>query len=230
MKNAKIETLIVQFVNELRPHEVPLFRGAVIAALDEHKSELFHNHRQEGFRYAYPMVQYKLINQQAAIVCVKEGVEAIGQFFATASLAMRLGEREVKLEIDAIRPRTTQMQIWDSAFRYRINRWLPLNSKNFQEYQKIESLGERIAFLERILVGNLLSLAKGVGITFEEQLTCRITSLSQPYTLRHKQTSLLSYNIEFTTNLSLPEYIGLGKNAALGYGVVTRRRDRNDNQ
>jgi hypothetical protein len=36
---------------------------------------------------------------------------------------------------------------------------------------------------------------------------------------------MMSFNISFTTNLSLPDYIGLGKNAALGYGTVFKQRD-----
>ena len=31
----------------------------------------------------------------------------------------------------------------------------------------------------------------------------------------------MAFDIEFKTNLSLPQYIGIGKNASVGYGTLT---------
>ena len=58
MGNIRILTL--KFRNQLRPDEIKWFRGAVIHASDK-DNVLFHNHTEENYRYAYPLIQYKLI-------------------------------------------------------------------------------------------------------------------------------------------------------------------------
>jgi hypothetical protein len=75
------KTLIVFFKNDIKPFEIPKFRGAIINSLEENNI-LFHNHLENSnFRYSYPLIQYKCINKSAAIVCVGNGTEAIGNFF-----------------------------------------------------------------------------------------------------------------------------------------------------
>lgn len=76
----KLPILIIQFANEITSQEIQLFRGAVIASLNE-KDILFHNHTEDGVVYRYPRIQYKRIHKKAAIVCLKEGIKSIGEFF-----------------------------------------------------------------------------------------------------------------------------------------------------
>ena len=75
-----IKTLIIRFANPIRSKEIPFFRGAVIQSLEQ-KNILFHNHTENGFRYSYPLIQYKSLGGKAAIVCVDNGTEAIGEIF-----------------------------------------------------------------------------------------------------------------------------------------------------
>ncbi|MDR1783619.1 MAG: hypothetical protein LBR13_05100, partial [Dysgonamonadaceae bacterium] len=56
----KISILTVRFNNEITQHEIQKFRGAVVAML-QNNNVLFHNHTDDGFRYAYPLIQYKRI-------------------------------------------------------------------------------------------------------------------------------------------------------------------------
>lgn len=80
MNQNNLNVLVVQFTNELKQTNIPYFRGAVIAALGEQADVLFHNHTENGFRYAYPLIQYKRVKGKAAIVCIKDGTEQIGRF------------------------------------------------------------------------------------------------------------------------------------------------------
>ena len=77
-----IHILVIRFKNEISLLEIPFFRGAILHALHGEANVLFHNHVDESsFRYSYPLIQYKRIQGKAAIVCLKEGTEAIGHFF-----------------------------------------------------------------------------------------------------------------------------------------------------
>ncbi len=227
MEIPKIKTLILTFDGEIARHEVPLFRGAVIASMGGKANPLYHNHRdEEGYRYAYPLIQYKRIHKKAAIVCLNEGADIIGQFLSEGVREYQIGDHTVTMSPESLRLTQLVMQTWQDEFHYSLRRWLPLNSDNYRRYQAAEGLADRIALLESILKGNILSMAKGLGITVEHEITVTITTLSTPYLQKNKGTRLMAFDLEFKSNFSLPNFTGLGKNASIGYGVVTRRKER----
>lgn len=222
----KVKILLIKFRNPIRKEEIPLFRGATIHALKENNDILFHNHDGEQFRYSYSLIQYKRINQCAAIVCVDEGTEAIGKLFANCDFTFNLGGRELQIDIEKIKATQYLIQTWDTYFHYHLRKWLPLNQKNYSEFLQLEDLSEKTQFLEKILIGNILSFAKGVDIQLESQIACKITYLSEPVIIRHKEIKMMSFDADFMCNVSLPDYIGLGKSVSLGFGTVTQNYER----
>lgn len=226
MKNA-VHVLTIQFQNVISWSEIPFLRGAIIQALHGQASVLYHNHTVDSYRYAYPLIQYKRIRNKAALFCLKEGTEAIGDFLSEGNFACQLGDRLVEMEIEKVFSKKYTVQIWDSVFRYRISRWLPLNTENYRKYREIDECVEKISFLENILIANLLSFTKGIGIHIESEIQCKFSSLSEPYQVTNKHVKLMAFDAEFKTNISLPDYVGIGKNASIGYGVVTRINNEN---
>lgn len=217
----KQRTLLVKFKNEISQWELPLFRGAVIASM-EHANILFHNHIGDNYRYSYPLIQYKRISKHPSIVCINEGADVIGEFFNDFPNEVTLSDKSVNLEIGNVKASTFLIQIWDSSFVYTICKWLPFNQKNYAEFSKLAGTSERTLYMERILTGNILSMAKGLGITFEKHVEVKITKLEDMQHVVHKGVKMQSYDVEFITNVSLPNYIGLGKGVSMGYGMVVR--------
>lgn len=217
----QIQTLILQFNNELSQNDIPKFRGAVIASLKE-KNILYHNHIEDKYRYAYPLIQYKRIHQKAAIVCIGEGVKAIHELFASDNFLFKIGEKEVDMKMDYAKAYDNNICICDTTMHYRIRNWLPLNSENYAKYQSAGSLVEKIQILERVLIGNILSFLKGVDIHLEEQLKLQITNITDQRPTTYKKVKMMAFDIEFKTNLCIPQYIGIGKNASVGYGTLTK--------
>lgn len=216
-----IKTLILQFANELSTNDITKFRGAVIASLKE-KNILYHNHIEDRFRYAYPLIQYKRIHQKAAIVCIGDGVKAIHELFASDNFLFKIGEKETEMKMDNVKVYDNEISIFDTIQYYRIRNWLPLNSENYAKFQNADSLVERIQILERVLAGNMLSFLKGIDIHLEEQMELHITSILDQRPAIYKRVKLMSFDIEFKTNLYLPQYIGIGKNASVGFGTLTK--------
>ena len=197
MEGNRLKIWIIFFHNEIAPEEVPAFRGAVIANSGS-ESLLFHNHESdERLRYRYPLIQYKRINRKAAIVCV-ERTNAYRHL----------------------------LQLWDTMFIYRIRKWLPLNQVNYAKYMALESLAEKYAMLEKLLTGNILSMAKGLGIRFEKQVECKIVAMEEPCLITYKGVKMMAFDAKFKSNVSLPDYIGLGKGVSLGMGTVVRKYEK----
>ena len=218
----KIPTFIIQFDNEIESKAIPYFRGAVIASLEK-KDILFHNHDEDKLRYAYPLVQYKRIHQKAAVMGIGKGIEVISQLLTANDSNYQIGNEKVEMRIEAANAYDNEIVLAENAdFHYRLHNWLPLNSKNYAQYQKTESMVEHIQILERVLVGNILSFLKGIGIHLEEQIDLHITDITGQRAITYKKVKLMAFDIEFKTNIQLPQYIGIGKNASVGRGVLTR--------
>lgn len=217
-----IRTLTILTDAEIHQNEIPLFRGAVIKSLGEHPNLYFHNHiDDEKFRYAYPLIQYKRLGGKAAIVCIEDGVDIIGQFLTEVDGTLSIGDRQVACHTDKIQPARVLVQTWEDMFNYHISRWLPLNSKNYHLYQSIEGVVERVSFLENILKANLLSMLKGLDIHLEKELILKITEISAPHLLYYKGVKMMAFNADFKCNLSIPNNLGIGKNASIGCGILS---------
>lgn len=227
-----VRTLTTIYDLEIGNWEVPLFRGAVVEATGEMVDRLFHNHTAEDkLRYAYPLIQYKRHGGKACIVAIDNGADVIGQFLASGNNVLRLGERKVTCNVTQLRPQRVLVQLWQATFHYRVNKWLPLNGKNYELYMSTEDADERRTLLERILKGNLLAMLKGLDIWLDGNLTVNITNLSDPYKLRYKGMDLMAFNAEFSSNLSIPANVGIGKHASVGFGtIVPHRKGETDSE
>ena len=224
-----IRTLTILTDAEIQQREIPLFRGAVIHGLGEHPNVYFHNHLDDDkFRYSYPLIQYKRLGGKAAIVCIEDGVDIIGQFLTDANGTLTIGDRQVSYNTGCILPARILVQTWQEMFYYHISRWLPLNSQNYQRYKDIEGVVEKVSFLENILKANLLSMLKGLDIHLEKELILKITEISDSYLIYNKGVRMMAFNADFKCNLSIPNNIGIGKNASIGCGIVHQLRKDKD--
>ena len=217
---SQVQTLVLQFANDISFNDIPKFRGAVIASLDK-KDILYHNHTDTQFRYAYPLIQYKRIHQKAAIVCIGDGVKAIQELFASSNFQFCIGEKEVEMKIDYAKAYEHDIRITDDTHFYRIHSWLPLNSENYKKFQHTDSYVEKVQMLEQLLIGNILSFLKGVGIHIEERLELHITNIVDQHPSVLKTVKMMAFDIEFKANIILPPYIGIGKSASIGFGTLT---------
>ena len=226
MQPKPINILTIQFANEISQREIPLFRGAVIKSLGNNAHLLFHNHiGNDTFRYSYPLIQYKRIRGKASLVCIGEAANIIGQFLAQCSCTLKIGDREEEINKSHLYPARLFIQTWANLFDYHISYWIPLNSNNYHLFQNLESLIEKTVFLENILKGNLLSMLKGLDIHLENELIVKITHLSEPYILYNKGVGMTAFNADFKCNLTIPNNVGIGKNASIGFGVVHQNKN-----
>ncbi len=214
----------IQFKDEITAEELPKFRGAVIDAASR-ENILFHNHIDDNFRYAYPLIQYKRLGKQPTIICLEQGTEEIHAFFSRPNATLRLGDREVACQIDRLYLNEVTMQTWDKSFDYRIDRWLAIKDENYRNYLALVTEAERKAMLEKLLIGNILSLAKGIGWTVTAPIEVKIQHIERERKISYKDTRLSAFDVAFRCNVSLPNFIGLGKSSAMGYGVVRRKRE-----
>jgi hypothetical protein len=191
------------------------------------KNILFHNHHEKGgLRYSYPLIQYKRIHGKASIVCVAEGTGSIGEFFSSLrTKLLKIGSnQEINLELSNVKADNILVQTWESEFTYSLRKWLPFNQENYVKFQGIEDVKGKAEFLEKILTGNILSFAKGIGVHFDVSVTCRITNMDEIGGMTYKSIKFAAFDMMFKTNVSLPNYIGLGKGVSHGFGTCVQMK------
>ncbi len=222
-KHKSTNLIYIIFDTHIRPEEISLFRGAIIKSMEGNPDILFHNHMDKEFRYAYPLVQYKRIHQKAAIICIDEGIDSVRKFLATTDFKFRLGKKTVQMVIENLETVQVAIKIQPTLIRYNIKNWLPLSQSSYKKYKLMTSLLEQVAFLERILIGNILSFAKGIHIFFDKRIACHITAIHNQGPSHYKNTQLISFDIEFDCNVLLPDLIGIGKGSSIGNGVIFKK-------
>ena len=216
----KIRYLKIRFSQNIFPYEIPHFRAAVIEKT-KRESNLFHNHKEEkGFLYRYPLIQYKVTHKKASIICLNDGADDIHYLLQNRNMNLRIGKKTVPFEIEDINMHYHQVQTWDKLFHYSLLNWLPLNQKNHTLYSALKTEAEKIKMLNKILTGNLLSMAKGIQWFVEDKLIVDIINIKQIRELEFKRKKLIGFSVNFKSNVSLPDYVGVGKGSSVGFGMV----------
>lgn len=227
-----IRTLTVTFDQPLAAEELTYFRAAVVEKVGVDK-EYFHNHNNtegnEGYHYRYPLVQYTRFKGLPAILFVEGAVEQAKHFFALSDWALQLKAREYEASVGDLRARQLKIGVTPGVMReYRLHKWIALNDENFQRYQGLPTMTEKIELLERVLAGQLLALATGLGVKFEERFELRLSDLSNRRLVPYKGVKLMTFDVRFRAELILPPGLGVGKGSALGFGRLWQFKENGE--
>jgi hypothetical protein len=216
----KLRTLLVKFENQLQPWKINAFRGAVIEKVGREHILFNHHIGDSSFLYQYPLIQYKSIGNQPAILCLGDGVDEIHKLFSKKDWTVSMHGKAFSLPIEKLHLDSITLNVSDKPLIYKTNVWLALNSKNYPVFRVLKTPSERIAFLEKILTANILSFAKGINWRIDCKVEVQITDVSKERGIQYKNVLLHAFDTVFKTNIFLPEFIGLGKGASHGYGMI----------
>ncbi len=198
-------------------------RGAVANFYPEER--LLHQHHKDGtFDYFHPLVQYKVINNECLLVGCKEGAELLTGLDLVLKKIL-LGGQIYTILTKEIEFYNISIGVIDSLKQYQfLTPWLALNEKNYDKYQRLGSWVKRKELLEKILVGNILSMSKSLGYTVPSPIKVDIKKLKEvPTSL--KGVPMLGFLGTFSVNFEIPDYWGIGKSVSRGFGTINRVGD-----
>jgi hypothetical protein len=193
-------------------------KGAILRDYPDHPIVPFINGSYRG-QLRYPRVQVKVLREQLCILGIGEGYEAVrsfqeslGDFQIEEQQYAVLDRENLDVELHLDRP-AGEFQ------RYKfITPWVALDRRSVVQYGAMLTR-ERVAFLNRLLVRNLVFLADDLGFHLPYIVTTRLKlhSLS-PQVVEQSGTG--SFKGYFTSNMDLPDYIGLGHGITKGLGTI----------
>lgn len=221
----QIRILSITFHQEIPQNKISAFRGAIAQKVGL-ENTLFHQHNDDSkYVYNYPFIQYKRIDKKASIFCIDDGVDELHKLFGQNDWKIDLHGKEIQLTVDSLNLGNSDLQISTEKYAYHVENWIGLNTRNYARYQELTALTDKITFLERILIGNILSMAKGVGWHIDKKIELSITNIVHTRSVQWKRVSVLRFDLEVQCNVALPNYIGLGKGASHGHGLVTKLKN-----
>jgi hypothetical protein len=106
----------------------------------------------------------------------------------------------------------------------------PLNEIGYFGNQHVIWTSE---FLEKFddvfkdVVGNILSFAKGLGLHFDKEVKVSILNFEERGEIQLKMINFASFDVKFKSNVSIPNFVGLGKGVSHGFGTVVKLEVRN---
>ncbi len=182
---------------------------------------LLHNHNDGDLIYSYPRVQYKIIDFKASIIGMAEGVGTVKNIPRLEKIT--LGSEDVKVNSVTLSEHQSTFGILTSSQAYSfLTPWLALNEKNYDQYRKLRTWPEKKQLLEKILIGNIISMSKSLGYTVPEPIKGTIAKMEEiPTTL--KGTPMLGFLGSFSVNFEIPDYWGIGKSVSRGFGTIKRQ-------
>ena len=222
----ELRYLRVTFDMPLQPYQITSFRGAIVAKVGR-EHHWFHNHQDQereedagGFYQRYPLIQYKCDQQRPMILFLGDCVEEAHRLFNGTSWSINFRGEEVPLPIKNLDIDTKTIKLLPAMREYTIFNWTPLNQRNFDQYKQLDGIVAKTQFLEHLLQSYILSFASGIGWFVADPIETRISEIKAERYIEIKHNHVLGFTLRFKTNVDLPDYIGLGRAAARGLGMV----------
>jgi hypothetical protein len=220
-----IETLLITFDLPLKPRYISSWRGAFVEMVGR-DTDLLHNHNNSeaagGLKYRYPLVQYKCLQGRAALLTINDGIDAVQNLLLAQKWVLNWQGKPTRLALYGEPMRQNIALRFDQPHRYHLQNYLPFNAANYERWQVCNSLAEKVELMERIIRGHVLSCLWGLGWNGKEEVIIGMQDIGNMQFLNFKGQNMLSFDLIFDTNASLPSGLGLGKASSTGFGVLTQ--------
>lgn len=183
---------------------------------------LTHNHDKNGKAvYLYPRVQYRIVKDEGMIIGIEEGATIVQEM---AAILKTINIKGIEHEIveKKVHEKTVLFAPSEKQITYCFKRpWLALNESNHRDYLKLTTQNSKENLLRRILIGNILSMAKSLCNVIDTDL--RIDAINIKGTDAFlKGTPMLGFIGTFSVNFVIPDYWGIGKSVSRGFGMLCR--------
>ena len=208
----------------LKPSQIHKLRGYVGNLFAEH--DLIHNHDLDTGRtiYRYPLIQFKIINNTPCIIALTEKtIQALTQIFMNMDEMIIAGNR-ISIHEKDLKVEDTEFGFSEDVYAYQFpfSPWIALNQNNYKKYRAMKTEVEKKALLERILIGNILSMSKYLGVHLETSQTIKVGLQVTPSQVNLKGKQMIGFKGVFKTNFRIPDDLGIGKAVSRGYGTLRK--------
>lgn len=183
----------------------------------------FHGHVGRKLIYKHPLIQYKIFGGSAFLIGLKEGAYLLKAVPNIEYIELYNQKYSVVKQstIDSI----VEFGLTNNMISYSfLTPWVGLNKENYHHYLQLKRRDSDIhSFLNKILIGNIISMSKSLRYTVDKKILIR-SCFKEYKPINIKQNvALITFEGEFETNFLIPDFWGIGGKVSFGYGTVKRK-------
>lgn len=213
---------VLRFTHEdisLTYKEVEKFRGFYANKFREVQE--MHNHTDLGLKYGYPLVQYKLLGGKPTIIGVGRGCDVLNANGVLLEDTLKIGYKVIVSEAQMLKCSEEDYGVAENMIEYEFETaYVPLNQDSYKEF-KDSSLLELHNTLSSKIVGNIISMSKGLGYQVDSKLV--VEHRLKPFKIIEvKGTKFQTFKGTFKVNFNIPDGLGIGKQVSKGFGSVKK--------
>lgn len=181
---------------------------------------IFHHHLNNNeYLYTYPRIQYKIIEGNAYILGIEEGVDALKKIINIDIDRLHLGDNIYNIKQKIFYVNDEEFMPIRNLIQYKfLTPWLALNKDNYQKFKTLRDWKEKKLMLNNILIANIISMCKGLSYDLDKDIY--IHSKVREVKVEFKGVIVNGFIGEFRTNFQIPNFFGLGKGVSHGFGIV----------
>jgi hypothetical protein len=185
-----------------------------------------HKDDTAGFIHRYPVLQCKQIKTGLIMIGISQGA---GWLCRSTHDRTILGTGESTCRITARDPaiRSEPFGVADASITYEfLTPWLALNQQHAKKFYDLNGKLQRDAFMQKLLAAHLHTLAKSLdyGITIPVSCEAKVRFRRD----RIGRENVMVFLGKFVTNLTIPDYLGIGLSVSQGYGTIKRITESSD--
>ena len=216
--------MILRMYNLSLEPEYPLRFSAdeLRSFLNKKMAEYITLHKDDtaGFIHRYPVLQCKQIKTGLIMIGISQGA---GWLCRSTHDRTILGTGESTCRITARDPaiRSEPFGVADASITYEfLTPWLALNQQHAKKFYDLNGKLQRDAFMQKLLAAHLHTLAKSLdyGITIPVSCEAKVRFRRD----RIGRENVIVFLGKFVTNLTIPDYLGIGLSVSQGYGTIKR--------
>jgi hypothetical protein len=209
--------VLVLSSNKSIPNTPEKLRGNI--AQKHLSNPLFHQHLEKNkLAYSYPLIHYIVLYGEAIVFGIQEGANEVSRLFTEVD-NITIGTKKYPILEKLLNTTIHVFTVTDAQKQYYfVTPWLALNKSNYRKYRNMDWTARK-NLLSRILIGNILSAAKGLGIKIDKTIFAEIQYV-KPVISHIKGSPLLGFYGKFKMNFDLPPLFGIGKSVSRGFGVI----------
>ncbi len=195
-------------------------RGSVAGQVDRPE---FHQHVGDHLIYRHPLIRYDIDSDDAVIAGLAEGsmlLRAVPPFDEFTLGGTRHRVLDYRREMNRVDIGPTSRPI---VYGFRTP-YLALNQENHVTWERGRS-EDRRRLLERVVVGNMLSLSKSIGLHVEDRISAEVDLEAVGPQEVKPGVCLLGFLGRVRINFALPDGWGIGKSSSRGFGTLNREED-----
>lgn len=219
MKYIPITKLSLSYKAELSKINAEQFRGAfldyLLKKMPELPIEFAANKDKEGKKNTgYSLVQFRTFINKLEIVSLANAAELTDKWM---DRVLEKNDFTINGKPAGLENPQKQTYFWYPKLGkhqlYKIQTWVPFGKDN---------IGDESLF-DKIIWGNIQRMLSDLNIVFHEKIHIHIHEYQRnKKTTKGYDVNWITYTIVFSTNINLPQHIGLGRIISLGAGKIQK--------